>query len=336
MEGVVVMAAPWRGRPVLVTGATGLLGSRLVGSLIDRGATVVAIVRDGVPRTRLAGDGLLSRITVAHGDVVDYEFVERVLAEYEIETVFHLAAQTIVTIANRAPLSTFETNIKGTWVVLEAARRVPTVKQVIVASSDKAYGTQSVLPYREDAPLQGCHPYDVSKSAADLIAQSYWHSFKLPVLITRCGNLFGGGDLNWNRLIPGTIRSILYGEAPIIRSDGTMVRDYFYVDDAVDAYLLAAEGLAANPALGGSGFNISYERPMTVIDIVQRLLSAMARTDLQPTILGQASNEIPGQYLDAARARAVLGWTPRIGLEEGLTRTVEWYRRHLSNTDAPQ
>jgi CDP-glucose 4,6-dehydratase len=329
MEGMAGMSA-WRGRPVLVTGATGLLGSRLVDALLGRGAEVVAIVRDHVPRSRLATDGLLSRIVVAHGDVTDYDFVERVLAEYEIASVFHLAAQTIVTIANRAPLSTFETNIKGTWVMLEAARRVATVKQVIVASSDKAYGTHVDLPYGEDAALQGRHPYDVSKSAADLIAQSYWHSFKLPVLITRCGNLFGGGDLNWNRLIPGTIRSIVHGEAPIIRSDGTMIRDYFYVDDAVDAYIDAADALTANADLGGSAFNISYERPLTVVDVVNRLLTLMDRRDLIPTILGQASNEIPAQYLHAERARRQLGWSPRVGLDEGLVRTIDWYRRFLA------
>ena len=323
------MADSWRDVPVLVTGATGLLGGWLVEALLSRGASVVAIVRDHVPRSRFVTERVLDRVTVAHGDVTDYQFVERVLAEYEIECVFHLAAQTIVTIANRAPLSTFETNVKGTWTVMEAARRVPTVRRVVVASSDKAYGEHAVLPYDEAAALQGCHPYDVSKSAADLIAQSYWHTFGLRVLVTRCGNLFGGGDLNWNRIVPGTIRSLLYGDPPVIRSDGQLVRDYLHVEDAVDAYILAAEALATSDNLAGQALNISYEQPKTVVEIVDRLLALMARGELTPIILGQASNEIPKQYLNAERARELLGWVPRMGLDEGLTRTIEWYRAYL-------
>ena len=325
------MTAPdlWRDRPVLVTGATGLLGGWLVERLLGRGAQVVGIVRDDVPRSRLVTARVIDQIDVARGDVTDYLLVERVLGEYEVECVFHLAAQTIVTIANRAPLSTFESNVRGTWTVLEACRRVPTVRRVVVASSDKAYGEQTALPYEESAPLQGRYPYDVSKSAADLIAQSYLATFGLPVVVTRCGNLFGGGDLNWNRIVPGTIRSALRGEPPVIRSDGRLVRDYLYVEDAVDAYLSAAESLARTDEAAGHAVNVSYEQPLTVTDMVARVLAAAGRSDLRPLILDEASHEIREQYLSADRARKLLGWTPRLGLEEGLARTVAWYRAFL-------
>jgi len=323
-------AEAWRDRHVLVTGATGLLGGWLVEALLARGAHVVGLVRDRVPRSRLVAERVMDRIDVAWGDVTDYLCVERVLAEYEIECVFHLAAQTIVGIANRSPLSTFDTNVRGTWIVLEAGRRQPTVKRVVVASSDKAYGDQVTLPYDEATPLQGRHPYDVSKSAADLIAQSYWVSFGLRVAITRCGNLFGGGDLNWNRIVPGTIRSVLGDARPIIRSDGRLIRDYIYVEDAVDAYLAVAESLAEGDAVAGQGINISYEQPQSVAEIVDRILKLMGRLDLQPRILNETSNEIQDQYLDARRARKLLGWAPRVALDEGLVRTIEWYRRLLA------
>jgi CDP-glucose 4,6-dehydratase len=323
------MTSTWRDRPVLVTGATGLLGGWLVEALLARGAHVVGIVRDGVPRSRVVHERVIDRIDVAHGDVRDGELVERVLAEYEVECVFHLAAQTIVGIANRAPLSTFDTNVRGTWTVLDAARRVPTVKRVIVASSDKAYGEHDTLPYDESADLKARHPYDVSKSAADLIAQSYFHTFGLPVVVTRCGNLFGGGDLNWNRIVPGTIRSALYGERPVIRSDGRLVRDYVYVEDAVDAYLLAADALAAGDDVAGTALNISYEQPLSVTEIVDRVLGVLGRRDLAPEVRNEATNEIREQYLRAARMRK-LGWTPRFALDDGLTRTVAWYRKFLS------
>jgi len=325
-----VTADPWRDRNVLVTGATGLLGGWLVEALLARGAHVVAIVRDGVPRSRLVAERIVDRVDVARGDVTDHVLVERVLAEYEVDTVFHLAAQTIVGIANRSPLSTFDTNVRGTWTVLEAARRQPTVRRVVVASSDKAYGDHETLPYDESAPLVGRHPYDVSKSAADLIAQSYARTFGLPVAVTRCGNLFGGGDLNWNRIVPGTIRSVLRGEAPVIRSDGRLTRDYLYVEDAVDAYLLVARALDDGEVVG-QGVNVSYEQPLSVTGIVDRILAAMGRRDLRPRILDEATNEIRDQYLDAGRIRK-LGWTPRVALDEGLARTVAWYRRHLAAT----
>lgn len=320
----------WRDRAVLVTGATGLLGGWLVEALLERGAQVVGLVRDGVPRSRLVAERVIERINVVRGDVTDYLGVERALAEYEVECVFHLAAQAIVGIANRSPLSTFETNVRGTWNVLEASRRQPTVRRVVVASSDKAYGNQERLPYDETTPLQGRHPYDVSKSAADLIAQSYWTTFGLRVAVTRCGNLFGGGDLNWNRLVPGTIRSVLRGSPPVIRSSGRLIRDYVYVEDAVDAYLAVADSLAEGDAVVGQGINVSYEQPQSVTELVGRILTLMGRPDLSPTILDEATNEIVDQYLDPARARKLLGWAPRVALDEGLTRTIAWYRRHLA------
>jgi CDP-glucose 4,6-dehydratase len=328
--GPVTAGGGWRDRPVFVTGATGLLGGWLVDALLARGAHVVGLVRDGIPRSRLVAERLIDRIDVVRGDVTDYFCVERALAEFEIECVFHLAAQTIVGIANRSPLSTFETNVRGTWNVLEASRRQPTVRRVIVASSDKAYGDQERLPYDESTPLQGRHPYDVSKSAADLIAQSYWTTFGLRTAVTRCGNLFGGGDLNWNRVVPGTIRSVLQGSPPVIRSNGRLVRDYLYVEDAVDAYLAVAEALAETDAVAGQGLNVSYGEPQSVIELVGRLLTILARPDLVPTILDEATNEIGEQYLDAGRARKLTGWAPRVGLDEGLARTVAWYRRLLA------
>ncbi len=323
------MPDAWRDRPVLVTGATGLLGGWLVEALLGRGAHVVAIVRDRIPRSRLLAERIIDRVDVAWGDVTDYLFVERVIAEYEVECVFHLAAQTIVGIANRSPLSTFDTNVRGTWNVLEACRHQPRPPRVVVASSDKAYGDHETLPYDETSALQGRHPYDVSKSAADLIAQSYWHSFRLPVAVTRCGNLFGGGDLNWNRIVPGTIRSVLQGEPPVIRSDGRLTRDYIYVEDAVDAYLRVAEALADDEAVRGQGINVSYEQPQSVLELVERLLRLMGRSDLRPRILSEAHNEIRDQYLDATRARKLLGWSPRVALDRGLERTVGWYRAFL-------
>jgi len=247
--------------------------------------------------------------------------------------VFHLAAQTIVGIANRNPLSTFESNIRGTWTLLEACRRSPRVRQVLVASSDKAYGTHEQLPYREDAPLQGRHPYDVSKSCADLLAQSYAATYALPVCVTRCGNLYGGGDLNWNRLIPGTIRSALRGERPVIRTDGSYVRDYFYVEDGALAYLELAEQMAARPEVVGQAYNFSSESQDTVLDIARKILELAGRADLQPDIRNEATNEIPRQYLDATRAREGLGWRARFTLEQGLSRTLAWYKEFLGDRE---
>ncbi|HHY57773.1 MAG TPA: NAD-dependent epimerase/dehydratase family protein [Chloroflexi bacterium] len=323
------MSSFWRDRPVFVTGATGLVGGWLVQRLLAAGADVVCLVRDWVPQCELVRTNAIARVKVVRGDVRDQALLERALGEHEIDTVLHLAAQTIVGIANRNPISTFETNIQGSWALLEACRRSPLVRQIVVASSDKAYGDQEVLPYDETTPLQGQHPYDVSKSCADLIAHAYAKSYELPVAITRCGNFYGGGDLNWNRIVPGTIRAILRGQRPVIRSDGRYIRDYFYVEDGAAAYMLLAERLASQPDLRGEAFNFSNELQVTVLDLVQAILNLMG-TDLTPEIRNEAANEIRHQFLSAAKARRVLGWTPLFTLEEGLARTIAWYQEFLT------
>jgi CDP-glucose 4,6-dehydratase len=321
-------SAFWRDRRVFVTGATGLVGGWLVRALLERGADVVALVRDWVPASDFIGGGNLDRVTVVWGDVCDQALLERALGEYEVATVIHLAAQAIVPIANRNSVSTFETNVAGTWRLLEACRRSPMVKQIVLASSDKAYGDSPDLPYRETMPLDAVHPYDVSKACGDLVARSYARTWDLPAAITRCGNFYGGGDLNWNRVVPGTIRSVLRNERPVIRSDGTLIRDFIYVEDVVSAYLALAEGLAADPGLAGEAFNFSNENPLTARQIVDRLLKLMG-SDLEPVVLNEATNEIPRQYLDSEKARRALGWRPAFGLDEGLRRTIAWYRKHL-------
>ena len=318
----------WKDRPVFVTGGTGLVGSWLIKRLLKAQAQVVCLVRDWVPQSEMVRSGLFAHAVVVRGDVCDQALLEKVLGEYEITTVIHLAAQTIVGIANRNPVSTFETNIHGTWALLEACRRSPLVKQIIVASSDKAYGDQEQLPYAENTPLQGQHPYDVSKSCADLISHTYAVSYNLPVVITRCGNFYGGGDLNWNRIVPGTIRSISRNQRPIIRSDGNFVRDYFYVEDGVQAYMWLAEKLAQNPALAGEAFNFSNEIQITVLELVRHILHLLG-SNLEPDVRNEASNEIRHQYLSAAKARHFLDWHPLFNLEEGLQRTIEWYSTFL-------
>lgn len=324
----------WQDRKVFVTGGTGLVGAWLVKRLLAAGADVVCLVRDWVPESELCRSGNLARVTVVRGDITEMDLLERVLGEHEIRTVIHLAAQTIVTIANRNPVSTFESNIRGTWALLEACRRSPLVQQVVIASSDKAYGDQTELPYTEETPLQGQHPYDVSKSCADLISATYAKSYGLPVVITRCGNFYGGGDLNWNRIVPGTIRSILRGRQPVIRSDGQFVRDYFYVEDGAAAYMLLAEKLAENPALRGMAFNFSNEIQINVIELVHKITGLMGK-EMEPEILNQASNEIRHQYLSAARARELLGWKPLFSLDEGLKKSIEWYREFFSEKHNP-
>ena len=322
----------WDCRPVFVTGGTGLVGSWLVRSLVAAGARVVCLVRDWVPRSELVRSQAIEHVNVVRGDVRDQELIERCLGEYEIDTVIHLAAQTIVGIANRNPVSTFESNIRGTWAVLESARRSPGVKQIVLASSDKAYGDQETLPYSEESPLQGRHPYDVSKSCADLLGQTYAKTYGLPVAITRCGNFYGGGDLNWNRIVPGTIHSLLQGQRPIIRSDGSYIRDYFYVEDGAAAYMLLAEKLAENRELGGQAFNFSNELQITVLELVRKILALMD-SPLTPDIRNEAPNEIVHQYLSAAKARRLLDWRPLFTLEEGVARTINWYREFLTDNE---
>ena len=325
MEDMELNKSFWLDRPTFVTGATGLVGSWLARRLLTAGAELVCLVRDWVPQSELVRSRHIEQLTVVRGDIRERDLLERTLGEYEIDTVIHLAAQTIVPIANRNPISTFETNIAGTWNLLEACRRSPKVKQIVTASSDKAYGDQEVLPYDESTSLRGQHPYDVSKSAADLIAHAYAVSYDLPVVVTRCGNFFGGGDLNWNRIVPGTIRSVLRGQAPVIRSDGNFVRDYFYVEDGAAAYMLLAEQLAACPELRGEAFNFSYGNQMTVLELTHRILALMG-SDLQPEVRNEAANEIRKQYLNADKARQSLGWSPLFTLEQGLIKTIAWYR----------
>ncbi len=320
----------WRDRNVFITGATGLVGSWLTKYLIDEGANAVALVRDGLSRSILWSGSEEFRyiddlLTVVNGCLEDYHLLERIINEYEIEVVFHLGAQTIVGTANRNPLSTFESNIRGTYNLLEACRRNPgLVRGVVVASSDKAYGEQQVLPYNEEMPLQGNHPYDVSKSCADLIASSYYRTYRLPLCVTRCGNFFGPGDLNFNRIIPGTIRSILKGEPPTIRSDGSYIRDYFYVKDGAHTYKFLAEKMF-EADIAGESFNFSNELQVTVSELVRMIIEIMGAA-AEPVILNESRNEIHRQYLSAQKAKKVLGWSPRYSLQDGLKETIEWYR----------
>jgi len=332
MEAVEMNQSFWMDRPTFITGGTGLVGSWLVRRLVESGADVVCLVRDWVPQSELVQTRLLEKVKVVRGDVRDQALLERVMGEFEIDTVLHLAAQTIVTIANRNPVSTFETNIGGTWSLLESCRRSPKVHQIVIASSDKAYGDQVSLPYSENTSLQGQHPYDVSKSCADLISHTYGETYGLPVVITRCGNFYGGGDLNWNRIVPGTIRSVYRGQPPVIRSDGQFIRDYFYVEDGAAAYMLLAEKLAANPGLfTGEAFNFSNELQITVIDLVKRILQQMG-SQLQPVVLNEVNNEIRHQYLSAEKAHNVLNWSPLYTLDQGLELTINWYCEFFEKT----
>ena len=320
----------WQNRSVFITGCTGLVGSWLTKTLLDKGANIVGLVRDLVPNSNLYHFKLENKINSVRGALEDYFILERCINEYEVDTVFHIGAQAIVGVANRNPISTFETNIKGTWNLLEVCRRNPKVKRIVVASSDKAYGQHEQLPYKEDFPLQGMHPYDVSKSCTDLIAHTYYNTYKLPVCITRCGNIYGGGDLNFNRIIPGTIQSVLSGTSPVIRSDGSFVRDYIYVQDIVSAYLLLAEKMDALK-IQGEAFNFSNDHPVNVTEIVQAILKVMKREDLAPIILNEATNEIKYQYLTSEKARRVLEWKPQYTLVEGLKDTIHWYEGYFKD-----
>ena len=323
------MSAFWNGRRVFVTGATGFLGSWLVRELRHRGAMVVGLVRDLPAEPLLLEDALARPDLSVHGRLEDFDVLLRALNEYEIETVFHLAAQPLVGVAFNAPRGTFDANIRGTWNMLEACRQVATVKRVVAASSDKAYGTAPRLPYDEEMPLAGRHPYDVSKSCADLIAQAYHATYRLPVCVTRSANFYGGGDLNFSRIVPGTIRSVFRGEAPVLRSDGTPIRDYIFIRDVVDGYLTLAAAMD-RAEVPGRAYNFSIEMPLSVLEITGRILALMDRPDLRPVILNTARAEIPAQHLSAARARRELDWSPRYGLGQGLTETIAWYRHYLA------
>lgn len=323
-------------RSVFVTGGYGLLGAWLVRALVERGDSVVVLQRDRTPRSALLLDGELERsLDVVHGDLNEPGLVARALGEYEVDTVFHLAAQTIVGTANRSPLATFETNVRGTWTLLEACR-LHGAERVVVAASDKAYGASATLPYREDHPLEPRFPYDVSKAATDLISRSYWHTYGLPVAVTRFANLYGGGDLNRSRLVPEAIGAALAGRAPVIRSDGTPERDFLYVEDAVAAYLQLADALDrdADAAAGaerarGEAFNAGGGAPHAVLDVVARICR-IAGTDVTPDVRGAGTpaGEIDRQYVDPSKLRELTGWAPAVGLDEGLERTVAWYRAH--------
>jgi len=330
LEDMGAMKRDWRGRRVLVTGATGMVGSWLVKDLLAPGADVVCLVLDADPQSELYRSGSVSRTTVVNGRLECFSDVERAINAHETDTVFHLGAQTIVGTARRDPLGTFEANIRGTYHLLEACRRhAGLVKRIVVASSDKAYGTQPRLPYVEGMPLEGREPYEVSKSCTDLLAQGYFHAYRLPVAILRCGNIYGGGDLNWSRIVPGTIRSFLRGERPVIRSDGRFVRDYLYVKDVAEAYLAVADRMG-DKKVAGEAFNFSPQKALTVLEIVTAIARIMGTERLKPVIQNSAKGEIHDQYLSAAKARRVLGWRPAYPLRDGLAETIDWYRAFLA------
>lgn len=319
----------WQDKNVLVTGCTGIIGSWLTRELVARGASVIGIIRDHVGYSNIFKNNLYQQINAAFGDITDYHFVSRVMAEYEVDTVFHLAAQTIVSIANRSPLSTFESNIKGTWVLLEACRLSPTVERVVVASSDKAYGCHEQLPYTEDYALKGNHPYDVSKSCADMLAQAYYNTYRLSVAISRLANVYGGGDLNFNRIVPGTIKAVLEDRPPVIRSDGSPLREYMFVADAVEAYICLAENLHRQD-VAGQAFNFGPSRPNTVLEITEEIIRVSGK-NFSPEIRGRGipMGEIKDQYCDCNKSKTVLGWEPKYNLELGLRETYKWYKDYF-------
>ena len=322
----------WKDKNVFITGPTGLLGPWLIKELLRQEANIFVLIRELVPNSSFFKDELDKKVTVILGDLLDLQLLQRVLNEYSIDSVFHLGAQAIVGIANRSPISTFKSNIEGTWNLLESCRLSPWVKRIVVASSDKAYGDQKILPYKEDAPLQGKHPYDVSKSCTDLISQTYFHTYGLPVCITRCGNFFGGGDFHLNRIIPGTIKSILNGERPIIRSNGLFIRDYIYVKDVVDAYLTVAEKMD-NDSVVGEAFNFSTDKAFNVIEIVSLIAELMGASHLKPIIENRASNEILDQHLCSKKSRDILDWFAKYGVERGLKETIDWYKKFYKNEE---
>ena len=319
----------WQGKHVFVTGATGIVGSWVVKELVDLDAYVVALILDSDPHSELYRSGTINRVHVVNGTLEDFHTLERAIVVHEVDTIVHLGAQAIVSVAQRSPLQTFGVNVRGTWNLLEACRlHMDLVHRVVIASSDKAYGEQAELPYTENMSLEGRHPYEVSKSCADLIAKSYFKTYGLPVAIARCGNIYGGGDLNWSRIVPGTIRSLFRGEPPVIRSDGQFIRDYVYVKDVSAAYLLLGEHLNSNE-VQGEAFNFSNESRVTVMEIVDKIRERMDCCHIEASVLNQAKGEIRNQYLSSEKAKRVLGWKVTYSLEEGLKETVDWYLRFL-------
>lgn len=320
----------WKNKSVLVTGATGLVGSWLVRDLLDKGAQVTALVLDTDPNSELVRSGDVNRISVVNGDLRNYKDVARATFTNSCTDVFHLGAQTIVGTALVDPISTFESNIQGTWNVMEAARQSQgSVKSVVVASSDKAYGSSEKLPYLESFPLHGDGPYDVSKSCTDLIAQSYGSTYGIPVTVARCGNIYGGGDLNWSRIIPGSIRDLINEKRPVLRSDGTFVRDYVHVDDIVSAYLKLSE-VSQTKDINGQAFNFSRDEPLPVLDLYKSISIAAVGKFVDPEIQNTAKSEIKDQHLDSSKAKSVLGWESKVTLEDGLKKTVNWYKAFLA------
>lgn len=319
----------WSGKRVLVTGASGMVGAWLTRWLVDAGAHTVAFISDADPQSELIRSGYINHVTVMNGRLENYDDIERAINNQEVDSIFHLGAQPIVGAADRSPRHTFESNIQGTWNLLDSARVLNgMVKRIVVASSDKAYGTQSVLPYTEDMSLNGDHPYEVSKSCTDLISTTYARTYGLPVTIARCGNIYGGGDLNWNRIVPGTFRSLLRSEQPVLRSDGTFIRDYLHVDDIVQAYLLLGES-TDKPELAGQGFNFSDESPLTVMQVYNAICAAAGKPGTKPKILNTATGEIKDQYLNSSKAHDVLGWHAKVSLNDGLAKSFDWYKSLL-------
>jgi CDP-glucose 4,6-dehydratase len=321
------MPSFWNNRTAFVTGATGFVGAHIAVKLVEAGARVVCLQRDGVRANSLDLFDLRRRVTVINGSVEDFALIERTINEYEVEAVFHLAAQAIVGAANRSPISTFETNIRGTYALLEACRLSPMVKRIVVASSDKAYGTHHDLPYTEDYPLHGLFPYDASKACTDILARSYAHSFKTPVVVSRFANIYGPGDMNLSRVVPGTIVSVLRDQSPVIRSDGTPIREFIYVDDVANGYLLLAQKI---DEVIGEAFNFGAGEQITMLDLVERIIKLSGK-DLKPNVLLQRKieREIDAQYLSSEKIEKRLGWQAKVGLDEGLRQTMEWYREHL-------
>ena len=319
----------WNGRNAFVTGADGFVGSWLAKALADNGANVTVIVRDVKKASNLDVMQIRGKVNIVLGDIIDYKICGRIINEYEIDTCFHLAAQAIVGIANKSPLSTFESNIKGTWNILEACRMSSSVKRIVVASSDKAYGSQKNLPYTEESPLLGSYPYDASKACADILAQSYFKSYGLPISITRNANTYGGGDMNLSRIIPDMIISLLKDRQPVIRSDGTPERDYMYAKDAVHAYLTLAENIGRK-GVAGEAFNFGSGKPVSVIQLYQKIASLLGKS-MKPKILGKATREIDRQYLSIEKAKRALKWQPKYSLGEGLAETIGWYKNYLKN-----